>query len=48
VYIQKIEESMKAGNLEEAKNSYLYIKDFEVSQDRRMRLEQLKDALGLI
>lgn len=46
VYIQKIEESLKAGNLEDAQNQYTFIKDFEVSNDRRTRLEELKSQIG--
>jgi tetratricopeptide (TPR) repeat protein len=41
VYIQKIEESLAAGNLQEALNQYAFIKDFEISDDRRARLNEL-------
>jgi len=41
VYIQKIEESLRAGNLQEALNQYAFIKDFEISADRAARLQEL-------
>ena len=41
VYMKKIEESLQTGNVQEAQAAYLYIKDFEVSEDRRARLNEL-------
>jgi hypothetical protein len=47
IYISKINTNIKDGNTTLAKQNYAYIKDYEVSQDRRDTLNNLKKQLGL-
>jgi hypothetical protein len=46
VYIKKIESDLLKGNKASAKNNLLYIWDYEVSQDRRDKLTELKNTIG--
>ncbi|HAZ16416.1 MAG TPA: hypothetical protein DCY49_00765 [Candidatus Jacksonbacteria bacterium] len=45
IYIKKIEEALKAGGKDQALQAYLAIKDYEVSQDRKDKLNQLARQL---
>ncbi|HLD20053.1 MAG TPA: hypothetical protein VJB93_02300 [Patescibacteria group bacterium] len=45
IYIQKIEKALKEGGTEKALQAYLAIKDYEISQDRRDKLNQLARQL---
>ncbi len=45
IYIQRIEKALKEGSKEKAVQAYLTIKDYEVSQDRRDKLNQLARQL---
>lgn len=45
VYIKKIEDDIASGDIDSAINNLYFIWDYEVSEDRRERLEELKSDL---
>jgi hypothetical protein len=47
IYIQKIQNNLKDNNIELAKQNLVFIWDYEVSQDRRDILNNLKTQLGM-